>query len=100
MSKHNPNAWQDGFDAWQNGYNDAMYDGIDTSSEMPCKCADCLSVYDEGQEAAMKELFGGPSAQQGVQPTQPPYFEWTCTACGMRLPSTETHCPNCGGAGG
>lgn len=23
-----------------------------------------------------------------------PYFEWTCPACGMRLPSTQTHCPN------
>lgn len=69
MSKHNPNAWQDGFDAWQNGYDDAMYDGIDTSSEMPCKCDDCLSAYDEGQEAAMKEIFGLPSAQQSAHPT-------------------------------
>ena len=68
MSKHNPNAWQDGFDAWQNCYDDAMYDGIDTSSEMPCKCDDCLSAYDEGQEAAMKEIFGGPSAQQMREP--------------------------------
>lgn len=67
MSEHNPSAWQNGFDAWQNGYDDAMYDGIDTSSEMPCKCDDCLSAYDEGQEAAMKEIFGGPSAQQSVQ---------------------------------
>lgn len=57
MSEHNPNAWQDGFDAWQNGYNDAMYDGIDTSSEMPCKCEACLKDYAEGQEAALKEIF-------------------------------------------
>lgn len=65
VSKHNPNAWQDGIDAWQNGYDDAMYDGIDTSSEMPCKCNDCLSAYDKGQQEAIKEIFGrGQSAQQ------------------------------------
>jgi hypothetical protein len=29
-----------------------------------------------------------------------PYFEWTCPACGMRLPSTQTHCPNDHGANG
>jgi len=54
--KHNPSAWQDGFDAWQNGYDDAMYDGIDTSSKMPCKCDDCRAKYSEGQEAAIKEI--------------------------------------------
>lgn len=70
MSEHNPNAWQDGFDAWQNGYDDAMYDGIDTSSEMPCKCEACMKAYDEGQQEAIKEIFGrGQSAQQSVQPT-------------------------------
>lgn len=64
MSEHNPNALQDGFDAWQNGYDDAMYDGIDTSSEMPCKCEACLKAYDEGQQEAIKEIFGrGQSAQ-------------------------------------
>lgn len=66
MSEHNPNSWQDGFDAWQNGYDDTMYDGIDTSSEMPCKCEVCLQEYAEGQEAALKEIFAGSqSAQQG-----------------------------------
>jgi hypothetical protein len=62
MIEHNPSAWQDGFDAWQNGYNDAMYDGIDTSSEMSCKCEACLKAYDEGQQEA---IFGrGQSVQQ------------------------------------
>lgn len=66
MSEHNPNAWQDGFDARQNGYDDAMYDGIDTASEMPCKCEKCLKAYYEGQQAALKEIFAGiQSAQQG-----------------------------------
>ena len=70
MSEHNPNAWENGFDAWQNGYDDAMYDGIDTSSEMPCKCEACLKAYDEGQQEAIKEIFGrGQSAQQSVQLT-------------------------------
>ena len=70
MSEHNPSAWQDGFDAWQNGYDDAMYDGIDMSSEMPCKCEACLKAYDEGQQEAIKEIFGrGQSAQQSVHPT-------------------------------
>ena len=54
---HNPNT--DGFDAWQAGYDDAMYDGIDTSSEMPCKCEACRKQYYEGQEAAIKEISGG-----------------------------------------
>ena len=70
MSEHNPSAWQDGFDAWQNGYDDTMYDGIDTSSEMPCKCEVCRVAYAAGQEAAFEEIFGrGQSAQQSVQPT-------------------------------
>ena len=59
MSEHNPNAWQDGFDAWQNGYDDAFYDGIDTSSEMPCKCEACMKAYYEGQGSAMKEISSG-----------------------------------------
>lgn len=66
MSEHNPNAWQDGFDAWQNGYDDAFYDGIDTSSEMPCKCEACLKAYYEGQGSAMKEISAG------WQPAQQP----------------------------
>lgn len=82
MREHNPNAWENGFDAWQNGYDDAMYDGIDTSSEMPCKCEACMKAYDEGQQEAIKEIFGrGQSAQQGVHPTvaivAPPEVEST-----------------------
>lgn len=64
MSEHNPNAWQDGFDAWQNGYDDVMYDGIDTSSEMPCKCVDCRLAYAAGSEAAFEELFGSSQSAQ------------------------------------
>lgn len=67
MSEHNPNAWQ-------NGYDDAMYDGIDTSSEMPCKCDVCLKAYDDGQQEAINEIFaGGQSAQRPADVTiQPP----------------------------
>lgn len=50
-NEHNPSAWQ-------NGYDDAMYDGIDTSSEMPCQCGECHQKYLEGQEAALDETFG------------------------------------------
>jgi hypothetical protein len=57
MSEHNQSAWQNGFDAWQCGYNDAMYDGIDMASELPCQCAHCLSEYQRGQEDAFKEIF-------------------------------------------
>lgn len=67
MSEHNPSAWQDGFDAWQNGYDDAFYDGIDTSSDLPCKCEACLKAYYEGQGTAMKEISAGwQPAQQTV----------------------------------
>lgn len=43
-------------------------------------------------------------ADGGTQVTKPhdfeaPYFDWYCPACGMSLPSTEKHCPNCGGYG-
>lgn len=66
MSEHNASAYENGFDAWQFGYDDAMYDGIDTSSELPCKCEACLKGYIEGQESALKEIFAGSqSAQQG-----------------------------------
>ncbi len=78
MSEHNPNAWKDGFDAWQNGYDDTMYDGIDTSSEMPCKCGECMKAYGEGQQEAIKEIFGrGQSAQplRAVDAAIPPSAE-------------------------
>ena len=49
------------FDAWQNGYDDKIYDGIDTSSEMPCQCDACKVKYIKGMEAAEKEIFEGAS---------------------------------------
>ena len=67
--EHCPAAYQDGFDAWQFGYDDAMYDGIDMASELPCICLECLNKYHEGQEAAIKEIFAGKqSAQQSFAP--------------------------------
>ena len=68
--EHCPAAYQDGFDAWQFGYDDAMYDGIDMASELPCICLECLNKYHEGREAAIKEIFAGSqSAQQGLHLT-------------------------------
>ena len=68
--EHCPAAYQDGFDAWQFGYDDAMYDGIDMASELPCICLECLNKYHEGREAAIKEIFAGSqSAQQGLRLT-------------------------------
>ena len=67
--EHCPAAHQDGFDAWQFGYDDAMYDGIDMASELPCICLECQNKYHEGQEAAIKEIFAGnQSAQQMREP--------------------------------
>lgn len=51
-------AFENGFDAWQRGYDDAMYDGIDTSNEIPCKCESCLKAYEDGQQKAIEEIFG------------------------------------------
>ena len=45
-----------GYTAWQSGYDAAMYDGMDLSSEMPCKCDACMKAYSEGEETAIKEL--------------------------------------------
>lgn len=68
--EHKSEVYQYGYDAWQFGYYDAMYDGMDLSSELPCKCEACLKGYAEGQEAALKEIFeGSQSAQHRVQPT-------------------------------
>ena len=70
MSKHNPNAWQDGFDAWQAGYDDAMYDGVWQAGEIPCQCDDCYNAYAAGQESAFDEINGGKqSAQQNAHLT-------------------------------
>lgn len=67
--EHCASSYEDGFDAWQFGYDDAMYDGIDMASELPCICLECLNKYHEGQEAAIKEIFAGKqSAQQSFAP--------------------------------
>jgi hypothetical protein len=67
--EHCASAYEDGFDAWQFGYDDVMYDGIDMASELPCICLECLNKYHEGQEAAIKEIFAGKqSAQQSFAP--------------------------------
>jgi len=66
--EHCASAYENGFDAWQFGYDDAMYDGIDMASELPCICLECLNKYHEGQEAAIKEIFAGSqSVQQEAQ---------------------------------
>jgi hypothetical protein len=57
LKGHNPEAWEDGFDAWQSGYDDTTYDGIDTSAEMPCTCIYCMSEYEEGAEQAVIEML-------------------------------------------
>ncbi len=56
--EHTEEGYKDeiGYTAWQSGYDAAMYDGMDLSSEMPCKCDACLKAYSEGEETAIKEL--------------------------------------------
>lgn len=41
------------------GYNDVKYDGMDLFHLLDCRCHVCRMYYDEGQEAAMKEIFEG-----------------------------------------
>jgi|GEM_PF-4771053 len=43
-------------DARRTGYDDTMYDGIDTCSELPCQCDECRKKYYEGQQQAINEL--------------------------------------------
>lgn len=50
-----------GYSAWQSGYDAAMFDGIDISSELPCKCEICLKAYEDGEQTAIKELMKGNS---------------------------------------
>jgi len=68
--EHNPDAYQYGYDAWQSGYDDAMYDGMDLSSEVACQCEVCRKAYADGQEEALKEIFAtSKSAQQKMHLT-------------------------------
>jgi hypothetical protein len=71
MSEHNPhNPSAHGFDAWQWGYDDAMYDGFYMASELPCQCVHCLSEYQRGQEDAFKEIFAGSKSAAAGAGTQ------------------------------
>jgi len=44
--------------AWQSGYDDARFDGINTFSELPCQCRYCKAAYrrgvDEGSRKALE----------------------------------------------
>ena len=51
--QHNPDTWN--WDAWERGYYDTMYDGMDLSGEMPCQCDACMKAYRDGQEAGQKD---------------------------------------------
>lgn len=53
---HNQDAYNM-IDAWQMGYDAAMYDGMDLSHQLPCKCDKCLKEYRDGEEEAFKEIF-------------------------------------------
>lgn len=53
-----------GYTAWQSGYDAAMYDGMDLSSEMPCKCDACMKAYSEGEGTAIKELLINPKCSR------------------------------------
>jgi hypothetical protein len=57
--EHKSEGYENGYDAWQSGYDAAMYDGMDLSSQLPCKCKACLMAYTEGEETAIKELMKG-----------------------------------------
>ena len=43
--------------AWQTGYFDAYFDGMDLSDLLVCQCPKCLAAYAKGQDAALKEIF-------------------------------------------
>ncbi len=42
-------------DPWQCGYDDYMYDGIE--SELPCNCDACLAAYYDGKDRAIGEMM-------------------------------------------
>lgn len=43
-------------EARQTGFDDGLYDGIDTSANLPCRCADCRRAYYEGFGAGLRRL--------------------------------------------
>ena len=65
-------------------------------------CKECGEILVDVNEHTYLLRFGPPSfeCQNPNCPANPhyddfaPYFEWICHTCGMRLPSTQTHCPN------
>jgi hypothetical protein len=42
--------------AEETGYNDALYDGIDTSSTLPCRCDDCITRYLVGWDKGLAQM--------------------------------------------
>lgn len=42
--------------AKETGYNDAKYDGIDTSALLECQCKECYQAYYEGMGLAIAEI--------------------------------------------
>lgn len=42
--------------AFETGYSDAYYDGIDTFNSLECKCNDCAIAYDNGRNAGVDAL--------------------------------------------
>ncbi len=43
--------------AWQTGYSDARFDGIDTSSELPCQCRVCRAAYLRGVDEGIRKAL-------------------------------------------
>ena len=43
--------------AKQQGYDDAIYDGMYLPETLECQCAECLAAYDAGQQEGVDEIF-------------------------------------------
>lgn len=81
----------DGIGAHQQGYDDAMYDGIDTFSEFGCNCEKCKADYEAGWNEGLEELERSliQHSKNFVQAT-PPATSYVEDTSGAKFPKSYT----------
>ena len=81
----------DGIGARQAGYDDALYDGIDTFGEFGCNCEKCKADYESGWNEGMEELERGLIQHaKNFVPATPPATSYVEDTSGAKFPTSYT----------
>ena len=81
----------DGIGAHQQGYDDAMYDGIDTFGEFGCNCEKCKTDYEAGWNEGMEELERSLIQHaKNFVPSTPPATSYVEDTSGAKFPKSYT----------